>query len=177
MDRKEVRRIALHTFAGQRTDQHSWHRSAVSFRDVAMLIKQHENSISGSLRVCLLNAALSIELLLKSIIVAKGEIAPKHHNLVDLARDGDVRYSTDQRATLELLAEILKWSGRYPVPIKEETWDHYYDHVFEKHITRQRDESVVRIWANPDTFPSLEKYQELWDLANRKWDEIQFGTG
>jgi hypothetical protein len=90
MDRKEIRRIALHTFAHQRSDQCSWYRSAVSFHDGAMLLKRHEDSIIGGSRVFLLNAALSMELLLKSIIVAKGHIAPKHHDLFDLARIADV---------------------------------------------------------------------------------------
>lgn len=64
-----------------------------------------------------------MELLFKSIIVAEGGIVPKHHNLLDLARDADVGYSSNQRATLELMTEVLKWSGRYPVPTREEAWD------------------------------------------------------
>jgi len=120
-----------------------------------------------------MNAALSIELLLKAIIVAKGRIAPKTHELLDLAREAGVAFSKNQKAMLELLCEFLKWSGRYPVPNTERDWDHYYDQVLEKHIIREREGNVGRVRANPETFPSDKNYEELWDLVNRKWGEIQ----
>lgn len=123
-----------------------------------------------------MNAALSIELLLKAIIVAKGGIAPQTHELLDLAGDAQIAFSESQKATLELLREILKWSGRYPVPNTAKAWDHYYDHVLERHVIREREGNVGRVRANPETFPSVTNYEALWDLANRKWDEIQLQT-
>ena len=123
--------------------------------------------------VFLINAALSIELLLKAIIVAKGGVAPQKHELHDLARDAEVAFSKSQIATLELLGEVLKWSGRYPVPNTEKAWDHYYDHVLERHVIREREGNVWRVRANSETFPSVQTYEALWNLADRKWDEIQ----
>jgi hypothetical protein len=173
MHRKEIRRIAQHTFASQQSDQDSWYRSAISFHEGANILWQHEDSIRGGRLVFLTNAALSIELLLKAIIVAKGRVPSQHHELPGLAGDAGVAFSKSQKATLELLGEVLKWSGRYPVPKKETAWDHYYDHVLEKHIIREREGNVGRVRANPETFPSVTNYKALWDLANRKWGEIQ----
>ncbi len=129
MHRKEIRRIAQHTFASQQSNEDSWYRSAISFHEGAHILWQHEDSIRGGRLVSLMNAALSIELLLKAIIVAKGGIAPQTHELLDLAGDAQIAFSESQKATLELLREILKWSGRYPVPNTAKAWDHYYDHV------------------------------------------------
>jgi hypothetical protein len=56
---------------------------------------------------------------------------------------------------------------------KEEDWDRYFDDVQEKHIIRERDGNVGITRANPETFPSAKNCERLWDLANRKWDEIQ----
>jgi hypothetical protein len=173
MDRKEIRRIAQHTFANQQSNEESWYGSAISFHEGANILWQHKDSIRRGSLVFLMNAALSIELLLKAIIVAKGGVAPQRHELLDLARDAEVAFSKDQKATLELLGEVLKWSGRYPVPNTEKAWDHYHDDVLERHMIREREGNVGRIRANPETFPSVENYEALWNLANRKWGEIQ----
>jgi HEPN domain-containing protein len=176
MDRKEIRQITQYTFAKQQSDGDSWYRSAISFHEGANILGQHKDSFAGGPRVFLMNGALAIELLLKAIIVAKGGIAPGHHKLLDLARDAGVAFSKNQRATLELLHEILEWSGRYPVPTKEKAWDHYHDHVLERHIIREREGNVGRVIANRETFPSVKIYGELWELANRKWGEIHLRT-
>jgi HEPN domain-containing protein len=173
MDRKEIRRIAHHTFADQQSKEESWYSSAISFHEGANVLGQHEDSIHGGMRVFLTNAALSIELLLKAIIVAKGKIPPKTHELPGLARNAGIVFTKNQEATLELLGEVLKWSGRYPVPNIEKAWDHYYDDVHERHVIRERKGDVGITRANPETFPSIENYEKLWDLANRKWGEIQ----
>ncbi len=147
--------------------------SAVSFREGANVLGQHKDSIRGGMRVFLTNAALSIELLLKAIIAAKGGIVRNTHELPGLARDAGVAFTKNQEATLELLGKVLKWSGRYPVPTNEKDWDHYYDVVHERHVIREREKNIGRVRANPETFPSVKNYEVLWNLASTKWDEIQ----
>lgn len=173
MDRKEIRRIAQHTFADQQSNQESWYRSAISFHEGANVLERHLGSVPTGRLVALTNAALSIELLLKAIIVAKGGIAPGTHELFGLARKAGVAFTNSQEATLELLGELLRWSGRYPVPNNERAWGHYYDNVFEKHVVRIREGNSAMVLANRETFPSVENCEKLWDLANRKWGEIQ----
>jgi HEPN domain-containing protein len=173
MERREIRRFTGYTFANQQSNEESWYRSAVSFHEGANVLERHVDSIHGGMRVFLTNAALSIELLLKAIIVAKGETAPKTHELPGLACDAGVAFTKNQGTTLELLGEVLKWSGRYPVPNSEKAWDRYYDDVHERHVIREREGNVGRVRANPETFPSIKNCEKLWDLANRKWGEIQ----
>ncbi|HKN21215.1 MAG TPA: hypothetical protein VJX73_07355 [Terracidiphilus sp.] len=173
MDMKGIRQITQHPFANQQSNEASWYRSAFSFHEAANILGQHIDSIRRGQLVFLANAAVSIELLLKAIIVAEGGKARITHELLGLARDAGVAFSNNQEATLDWLSEILKWSGRYPVPNKEEDWDHYFDDVQERHIIREREGNVGITRANPETFPSVENCGRLWDLANRKWDEIQ----
>lgn len=172
MSRKETRQITGHTFADLQSNEDAWYGSAISFHEAATLLGKHEDSIQGGTRVFLTNSALSIELLLKAITVAQGRVPPMNHELPALARDAGVAFTKNQEATLELLGEILKWSGRYPVPKKEEIWDRYYDDVHEKHVIRERVGNVGITRANPETFPSIRNCEKLWDLANRKWDEL-----
>ena len=96
-----------------------------------------------------------------------------HHRLYLIFRDAGIAFTKNQEATLELLGEVLKWSGRYPVPNNEKAWDHYYNDVHEKHVNREREGNVGRIRANREPFPSIEVYKKLLDLANQKWSEIQ----
>ena len=173
MDRKESRQITQYTFADQQSNKESWYSGAVSYYEGANVLWQHKDSIHGGMRVFLTNAALSIELLLKAIIVAKGRVAATNHKLPRLALDAGISVTENQVATLEFLGEVLKWSGRYPVPTKEEGWDHYYDVVHEKLVIREREGNVGRILANRERFPSIEVYKKLWDIANQTWGEIQ----
>jgi HEPN domain-containing protein len=173
MERKHIRRIARHTFADQQSNEESWRGSAISFHEAANLLAQHRDSIHGGTLVFLTNAALSIELLLKAIVVATGGMAQKTHELPKVAHDAGVALTKNQEATLELLGEVLKWSGRYPVPNSEKAWDHYYGVVHERHVIREREGNIGRVRANPETFPSVENYEAIWNLATRKWDEVR----
>jgi HEPN domain-containing protein len=176
MEMKEIRQITGHTYANARSNEESWYGCAISFHESAIILAQHRESISRGTLVYLTNAALSIELLLKAVIVAQGGKARITHELLGLAHDSGVAFSKNQEATLEWLSEVLKWSGRYPVPNKEEDWDHYFDHVQERHIIREREGNVGITKANRETFPSVENCEKLWNIANRKWGEIQLSN-
>jgi len=173
MERKEIREITGYTFANQRSKQESWYYSAISFHEGASILAQHKDSIQGGTRVFLVNVALSLELLLKAIIVVKGESAPPNHKLRSLADKAGVDFTESQKATLELLEEIFKWSGRYPVPNKASDWDTYYDQIFERHVIRERVGNTSLTRSNPETFPSVENCDELWTITNQRWAEIQ----
>ena len=63
----------------------------------------------------LLVAALSLELIFKSILLAKGETIPPIHFLRKLCTQAEVEIDEDQKFTLDLLTEVLLWLGRYPL--------------------------------------------------------------
>jgi HEPN domain-containing protein len=173
MKRKEVLEITGYTFANQGSKEESWYNSAISFHEGASILAQHKDSIQGGTRVFLVNVALSLELLLKAIIVAQGESAPRTHELRDLAVKAGVDFTESQKTTLELLEEIFKWRGRYPVPNKASDWDIYHDQIFERHVIRERVGNTSKTRANPETFPSIENSDALWTIVSRKWDEVQ----
>ena len=173
MKRKEVREISEYTFANQRSNEESWYNSAISFHEGASILAQHKDSIPGGIRVFLVNVALSLELLLKAIIVAQGESAPPIHELRVLAEKAEVEFTKSQKATLELLGEIFKWSGRYPVPNTASDWDTYHDQILERHVIRERAGNTSVTRKIPETFPSIENCDALWTIVNRKWDGIQ----
>jgi HEPN domain-containing protein len=172
MERKETREITGFTFSDQRSNEESWYNSAISFHEGASIFGQHKDSIHGGIRVFLVNVALSLELLLKALIVAQGESSPPNHKLRNLADKAGVNFTKNQKMTLELLEEIFKWSGRYPVPNKASDWDTYHDQILERHVIRERTGNTWIARANPETFPSVKNCDELWTVANRRWDEL-----
>jgi len=59
---------------------------------------------------------MSLELLYKSVAVAK-DLAPLHtHDLVTLAEHVGIQVDPTERGPLDLLSAAIIWSGRYPVP-------------------------------------------------------------
>jgi HEPN domain-containing protein len=170
--RARVREICGFTFDKERSNETFWYNRAVSFHEGASILCHHEAHIL----VFLFNAALSIELLLKAIVVAnKGEIRFEH-NLLKLAKAAEVSFSDNQKNTLEFMSEILIWNGRYPTPTKAGTWNDFQDVVLQKHIIREMIGNAGVIRANPETFPSpnnYENYEVLWNIANQKWSELQ----
>ena len=142
MDRAKSREIASLTYSSAKMNPSSWYSCANSFHTATEVLGDNINTIDGGIRVVLLNAALSIELLLKAIIVATGNEIRTIHTLPELAKDAVVPFSAAQECTLELLSEILIWSGKYPVPKSEGKWNVYFDYILEKHIIRQREGNV-----------------------------------
>jgi hypothetical protein len=63
---------------------------------------------------------MSLEVLFKAVIVAKGGEPKKSHELCSLARLAGLVYSNDAVRTLDILTDSIKRAGRYPVPRKED---------------------------------------------------------
>lgn len=89
---------------------------------------------------------MSLELLLKAIVVARNEAPEATHELVALSREADVACSEVELATLKILSESIIWERRYPVPKREGhfkelaalTWNHLYDPVADMNIDFRR---------------------------------------
>ena len=167
--REKAREICGFTFDKERSNETTWYNFAVSFHEGASILYHHEARIL----VFLFNSALSIELLFKAIVVANKSDIRFDHNLLDLANLAEISFSDSQKKTLELMSEILLWKGRYPTPTNAGRWNNFQDNVLEKHIIRERNGNVGVTRANPETFPSPENYEVLWNIANQKWNEIQ----
>lgn len=63
---------------------------------------------------------MSMELLFKTIIVARGEEPKRSHLLVKLAAHAGVAYTAEQLGLLQILSEAIIWDGKYPIPNEAE---------------------------------------------------------
>jgi hypothetical protein len=170
VDRKEVRKITKYTRAGQSEEPSAWFNLANSFHLAAQLL---DGQIDRDSRPFALNAAYSLELILKANLAKQGVAIPagnNGHDLKHLSLKADIGLNDYQMVTLELLTETLVWSGRYPAPKTDARWDEYHDKILEKHIVRRREGNSTQVFANGDTFPNWRNYIRIWDACVAKFE-------
>jgi HEPN domain-containing protein len=172
--KKDIRDIAGITFDRVGLNPDHWAERAYSFKSAADLIAS-ANESSPPIPYYY-NAGLSLELILKAIATAKGIGFEKSHDLNSLCRLIGIDLTEDQRCTLELLSEIIVWSGRYPVPKSEGAWNNYHDNIQEKHIVRKHEGGVSLTMANRSRFPNLENYLTLWNIFNSAFNALKFSA-
>jgi HEPN domain-containing protein len=71
--RKDIRKIIGYTQQEQRDSPDLWYKNSLSFNEASSVLYENHESISSGFRIFVFNAALSIELILKAILAAKGE--------------------------------------------------------------------------------------------------------
>lgn len=174
LSKKDIRDIAGLTFTRVGSNPNHWADRAYAFKSAAELIAS-SNELSPPIPYYF-NAGLSLELILKAIATAKGISFEKTHNLNSLYSLTDIELTEDQKCTLELLSEIIVWSGRYPVPKSEGAWNNYHDNVQEKHIVRKLEGNTSLTLANRSRFPNLENYLTLWNIFNNTYTSLKTGT-
>lgn len=167
LSKKEVREITGFTFSEIGSAPENWLKCAIAFKDAALLIaKSDEYSPPFPYYY---NSSIALELLLKAIAIAKSKEYETNHRLNDLCKLIGITITQDQECTLELLSEIIVWSGRYPIPNKERWWNNYQDVVLEKHVVRKREGSTGSTLASKDRFPTLENFKQFWDLFETEY--------
>jgi len=175
IDKKKIRQIVGYTRKQQIADANAWYRLAEAFHAAAEVLHECQNRIPSDSRPFALNAALSIELVLKSILAKKGTNIPDGadgHNLCSLCTKAKAGLTEKQKITLELLTETITWAGRYPGPKNEKRWDDYQDRILEKHLVRNTTGNVSSVMANHETFPNLENYAKIWDFCIAEFRNI-----
>ncbi|WP_437889795.1 HEPN domain-containing protein [Phytobacter sp. V91] len=60
---------------------------------------------------------LSLELILKAVIVQKGLTSPNTHNLNQLASEAGAKAEGGRKELLKFYTSAILWTGRYPVPV------------------------------------------------------------
>lgn len=169
VDRKVVREIINYTRKGQNEAPSAWFNLANSFHLAARLL---DGQIDGDSRPFALNAAYSLELILKANLAKQGVVIPAGndgHDLKALSLKVGVGLNDHQIATWELLTEELIWAGRYPAPKTDARWDAYHDKILEKHIIRRHEGNSTEVLANWDTFPNWRNYIRIWDACVAKF--------
>jgi HEPN domain-containing protein len=166
VDRKKIREAINWTFQTTQADPFAWYKEALSFHEAAVILYNHKGHFT---RTFAFNAGLSLELALKSILVAKGAKPRITHKISELAAQAEVDIDAAQKDTLDIFAVIVEWQGRYPAPTSEAKWDDFHDKIQEKIIIRRRDKNVFKTLVVADRFPSFQNYLRLWNLCNAEF--------
>jgi hypothetical protein len=93
--------------------------NAEKLRDSANLV--WDRQVLGN-EIALMLAGLSIELLLKGIILALQDVFPHCHRLDCLIATAGISVSDRDHQTSRLLTEYIVWAARYPTPKDAEDW-------------------------------------------------------
>jgi hypothetical protein len=108
---------------------------------------------------------MSLELLMKTIIVARGKEVKTTHNLKTLGKDANVPFEKKHEGLLQILTEAVYWNGKYPTPQKEMDWESLADlevkHLFDKVPLGETGLTSLRGNGALD----WEGYSELWAIA------------
>jgi len=171
LNQKAIRELVGYTFLNVEKDPNSWYRLARQFNEVALLVDHQQPG--GLFQAYLYNAGLSLELSLKSILIAKSMSFKKDHSLLELVKIAAIPITSDQECTLELLTEVIKWAGRYPTPKKPAHWDEWHDEIQSKHIQRQTRKGAAPITKIESRFPSHKNCQILWKLFEHEFTKLQ----
>jgi HEPN domain-containing protein len=159
IDPKKIRKIVGYTQEAVSRNHDEWYKIATEFHEAAVVLYEHRNHFT---RVFAFNAGLSIELLLKAILIAKGMDARRTHNIGELAKLAQIELNEDQRCTADLLAAVVEWRGRYPAPTSERKWDDFHDSILERHVIKKQCGTVFATSADPKRFPNFNTYSTLW---------------
>ncbi|MBI2471037.1 MAG: hypothetical protein HYV59_07320 [Planctomycetes bacterium] len=113
---------------------------------------------------------MSLELIFKAIIVAKGNKVEHTHDLVDLALKSNIKYDKRKQGILKIFSESIIWDGRYPVPrAKGKDRDKAND-VIKAKMAELND--LYRTCASPRRNNALDFGSFLdWNYFNEIWSE------
>jgi hypothetical protein len=108
---------------------------------------------------------MALELLLKAILVARGEEPKAIHNLVALTESAGIPLTNTQAGLLRILSESIIWAGRYPVPKQEQHYHQFvqlhYDHLYDPVPT----DSKIKL-RRPNGNLDWTSFSELWALVS-----------
>ena len=113
----------------------------------------------------ILTPVFRLNLILKSVVIAKGKDFDANHRLNDLCVDAGIKLTKDQACTLELLSKSLSGGVATQHQKKKGKWDNYHDVILEKHIVQESEGDI----AHKDRFPTLENYLKIWGLCEERY--------
>lgn len=106
---------------------------------------------------------MSLELLLKAVLVDRG-IEPKAtHNLVDLSQAAAIALTNTQTGLFRILSDASIWEGRYPVP-KQERYLRDLSELHTEHLWEPVPEITGIKLRRPNNSLGWESFNELWLL-------------
>ena len=118
---------------------------------------------------------LSLEVLMKALLVKRGESPPEHHDLNLLAHLLGVKRTPPQKQILNFYQASVQWAGRYPVPLKADDqmlldyWDMANNLLFKgKAISKG---SFIKKYT-PTHATAWERYNALYRSYSAMFDQL-----
>lgn len=116
---------------------------------------------------------LSLEVLMKAVLVSRGESAPEIHDLNDLASLVGTKRNVNEKRILRFYQESVIWAGRYPIPRKanDQMLRQYWD-LANKVLSKPRavgKESVFTVYVASGA-TAWEKYDALFRSYRELFD-------
>ena len=108
---------------------------------------------------------MAMELLLKTIIVAKGGEPKATHHLDELAVEAGVIFTPQQVGLLKILSRSVIWGGKYPIPKREQEWNELVN--LERELLFKRGslgDTGLTVYSRNDAL-EWESFNELWIVA------------
>ncbi len=139
-----------------------WYNRAVALNHAALTLYENEKKRnSGLLDPCYLLAGLSIEVIVKAILVdkhSKFDSKFSIHGLEKLLVAAEIKLEKSQIHTIRYFEEAILWLTKYPAPNKESK--NSLDCLFKENsnIGKFRARS-----ANKNVWPSKKNYLKIWD--------------
>ena len=123
----------------------------------AALLVGNAKLIPGNV-FCLL-AGLSIELLLKGILLGLQGRFPKSHQIQDLSLSAGISSTDDDLIILQTMSEYVSWASKYPTPKDEQSWYNAVE-LFGK---QRRASGKLSSYIISERAINMENYQRLWE--------------
>ena len=111
-------------------------------------------------RIFAMLAGLSIEILLKGILLGLQEKFPYNHKLFDLCTCAGIEVCNDDKIILQSLTEHVEWASKYPAPQDESKWL-FASSVFD---SQRRQSGNLAQYYIQEREISLDNYLRLWEL-------------
>jgi HEPN domain-containing protein len=151
-----------------------WVNRAVAHNKATLsLFRTQESRKSGLKDPCFLLAGLSIELLIKAILVKtnqKFEVADANHKLSNLLKKTKIELDEDQQVTIKFFEESILWLSKYPAPKNKKNKEFDLEQLFFQKSTK----SLFRPRsANEKSWPSRKNYVKIWQKLVKIYFEIK----
>jgi hypothetical protein len=160
----------LHTAAGALWYSRDESRSEIMVKELGLRDGFHMDMAVTPVYYML--CGLSLELLYKAIIVAKGSEFKRDHKLVALATLAGIDPDHKLKGLLEMLTEFIEWYGKYPVPKRYQQLEKT-SNLIHKHLYDSKQSGNLH-WAEPNDALSWQSFDSLWREGSRLYWEYYF---
>lgn len=165
------------SFSDEQTISTYWWNKSEDLRNAAAcvwsVIKNPEKNTIGeqsfrtpSRSIYFMLCGMSLEAILKGIIIEKNQTPPKTHDLKRLADLAGVSYDAHEKDLLEILSAAVIWDGRYPVPLAQDAWDRLMRLHNDKLCDRERlSETSKHTILSPNDELNWDRFADLLGRA------------